>query len=204
VDAATYVALTSVGTRPYVCVEMNYFAYGSNLNTDHLRSWLTRWGVDPEELGPPRKANLPGYRLRTNYLRSNGIGACNIEPRPRSRVEGIVMTVTPSIREVLRLKEGHPHRYAEIEIVVTPFGKQRTVRAFTYIVTHQFALHFDVPVTQEYRRLILEGAASHRLSPPYQKHLRRILRTLCHERSSSDDAMTRISTRGTFCDLTLG
>jgi hypothetical protein len=76
------------------------------------------------------------------------------------------MTVTPSIREVLRLKEGHPHRYAEIEIVVTPFGKQRTVRAFTYIVTHQFALHFDVPVTQEYRRLILEGAASHRLSPP--------------------------------------
>jgi hypothetical protein len=52
VDAATYVALTSVGTRPYVCVEMNYFAYGSNLNTDHLRSWLTRWGVDPEELGP--------------------------------------------------------------------------------------------------------------------------------------------------------
>jgi hypothetical protein len=114
------------------------------------------------------------------------------------------MTVTPSIREVLRLKEGHPHRYAEIEIVVTPFGKQRTVRAFTYIVTHQFALHFDVPVTQEYRRLILEGAASHRLSPHYQKHLRRILRTLCHERSSSDDAMTRISTRGKFCDLTLG
>jgi hypothetical protein len=138
VDAATYVALTSVGTRPYVCVEMNYFAYGSNLNTDHLRSWLTRWGVDPEELGPPRKAILPGYRLRTNYLRSNGIGACNIEPRPRSRVEGIVMTVTPSIREVLRLKEGHPHRYAEIEIVVTPFGKQRTVRAFTYIVTHRY------------------------------------------------------------------
>jgi hypothetical protein len=36
------------------------------------------------------------------------------------------MTVTPSIREVLRLKEGHPHRYAEIEIAVTPFGKQRT------------------------------------------------------------------------------
>lgn len=194
-EAAPYVALTSMGTRPYVCVEMTYFAYGSNLNTDHLRSWLTRWGVDPEELGPPRKANLPGYRLRTNCLRSNGIGACNIEPRPRNRVEGIVMTVTPSIREVLRLKEGHPHRYAEIEIAVAPLGKQRTVRAFTYIVTHQFALHFDVPVTQEYRRLILEGAASHQLSPRYQKNLRRLLRPLSHERISSDEATTRIPTQ---------
>jgi hypothetical protein len=184
-----------MGTRPYVCVEMNYFAYGSNLNTDHLRSWLSRWGVDPEELGPARQAILPGYRLRTNYLRSFGVGACNIEPRPRSRVEGIVMTVTPSIREVLRLKEGHPHRYAEIKIAVAPFGKQRTVRAFTYIVTHQFALHFDVPVTQEYRRLILEGAASHRLSPHYQRHLRRMLRPLSHERVSPDEATTRIPTQ---------
>ena len=102
------------------------------------------------------------------------------------------MTVTPSVREALRLKEGHPHRYAEIEIVVTPFGMKRRVRAFTYIVTPRYYLPFDVPVTQEYRRLILEGAASHRLSPRHQKHLRRVLRALCHERVSSDELTTRI------------
>jgi hypothetical protein len=165
-----------------VCVEMNYFAYGSNLNTDHLRSWLTRWGVDPEELGPaqghpprlPPADQLPAFQWNRSLQH---------RAPPTEQGRGDRHDRHPIVREVLRLKEGHPHRYAEIEIVVTPFGKQRTVRAFTYIVTHQFALHFDVPVTQEYRRLILEGAASHRLSPHYQKHLRRILRTSCHERA---------------------
>ena len=152
-------------------------------------------GVDPDELGPVRRAILPGYRLRTNYRRSFGIGACNIEPSPRGKVEGIVMPVTPSIRRALRLKEGHPHRYAEIEIAVTPLGKKRTVRAFTYKVTPAYCLPFDVRVAQEYRRLILEGAASHQLSPHYQKHLRRMLRALCHERVSSDEATNRIPTQ---------
>jgi len=198
VDAAPYVALTSARVRSYVCVEMNYFAYGSNVNTGHLRSWLDRCGLAPDELGPPRKAILSGYRLRTNYLRSIGVGASNIEPRPRNRVEGIIMPVTPSVHEALRLKEGHPHRYAEIEIAVTPFGKQRTVQAFTYMVTPAYCLPFDVPVTEEYRRLILEGAASHRLSPRYQHQLRRMLQALYHPHISSDEATTRISTSGTF------
>jgi hypothetical protein len=192
------IALTSAKIRCYVCVEMNYFTYGSNLNTGHLRSWLMHWGVAPEELGPARKTILSGYRLRTNYLRSIGVGACNIQPSPRSKIEGVVMPVTRPIREVLRLKEGHPYRYAEIEIAVTICGRPRKVRAFTYIVTPRYCLPFDVPVTQEYRRLILEGAASHQLSPRYQQQLRRMLRALCHERISPDETTTRIPTQRIF------
>jgi hypothetical protein len=155
---------------------MNYFAYGSNLHTPHLRSWLVRCGVDPQELGPGWRATLDGYRLRTNYLCSHGAGAANIEPAPRRTVEGVIMTITPAVHRVLRAKEGFPHRYTEIEVAVVPCGKRQAVNAMTYVVIPEWCLPFDVPVTVWYRQLILEGAASHGLSPAYQRYLRRLLR----------------------------
>ena len=57
-----------------------YLAYGSNMNTDHLLEWLDRAGVPREEVSHPQRAILPDYRIRTNYLRSNSLGAANIEP----------------------------------------------------------------------------------------------------------------------------
>ncbi|MHC4093384.1 MAG: hypothetical protein ACYSVY_24450, partial [Planctomycetota bacterium] len=51
-----------------------------------------------------------------------------------------------------------------------------SVRAITYVVTPEHQLPFDLPVTPTYRRLVLSGAREHRLSPAYQKHLRRALK----------------------------
>jgi len=155
-----------------------YFAYGSNLNLPHLQDVLASHGADTGDLGLPRCAILQGYRLRTNYLSSTrGAGACNIEPDEGSIVEGAVMEISPAIREVLRIKEGWPHRYEEIMVDVLVGDRRESIRALTYVVTPDHALDLDMPVTPRYRRLVLDGARAAALSKSYQEQLARLLRT---------------------------
>ena len=86
---------------------MIYFAYGSNLNLRLLSRYLANHGVDADELRNSRPAILPDHKLRTNYLSIvHNAGACNIEPSPGHAVEGVIMEITESVREGLRIKEG--------------------------------------------------------------------------------------------------
>ena len=89
---------------------MLYFAYGSNINLDHLHEYLHTHGVKLDTELQPEHAILPNYRLRTNYFAgSHGAGACNIEYAPGyNRVEGVVIPITPAIQAALRIKEGYP------------------------------------------------------------------------------------------------
>ena len=157
---------------------MIYFAYGSNINLDHLRSYLEKHGVDPNEAAQAEHALLHDYVLRTNYFAgSHGAGACNIEPAPDHHVEGVVMSIIPAIQSILRVKEGFPRCYEEIDIVVNTASKRASVRALTYIVTPAHRLDIDLPVTAQYRALILAGAKHFDFSESYQEALRSKLRT---------------------------
>ena len=90
---------------------MRYFAYGSNINLDHLHDYLDTHGVTLDTELHAETGRLEGYALRTNYFAgSHGAGACNIEPAHDQRVEGVVMSITPAIQDVLRVKEGFPLR----------------------------------------------------------------------------------------------
>ena len=156
---------------------MLYFAYGSNLHVTHFRDYLDTHGVTLDtELGG-QHALLHNFRLRTNYYsNSHGAGACNIEPAPDHHVEGVVMAITPAIRDALRVKEGCPHRYEEIDVIVHTAATQEHVRAVTYVVTPMHRLDDDLPVTERYRSLILAGAKDFDFSESYQQMLRRLLR----------------------------
>ena len=158
---------------------MLYFAYGSNLNIPHLTEYLDTHGVTQEDTElKAEHALLHNFRLRTNYFSgSHGAGACNIEPEQAKCVEGVVMTITPAIQKILRVKEGHPHRYHETEVEVHTALTQAPVRALTYVVTPEYRLDVDLPVTARYRALILAGAKNFRLSESYQQSLRSQLRT---------------------------
>ena len=84
-----------------------YFAYGSNTNLPHVNAYLDTHGVTLDTESRARHALLHNFRLRTNYLSSSHrAGACNVEPAPDHHVEGVVMAITPAIRDVLRLKGG--------------------------------------------------------------------------------------------------
>ena len=157
---------------------MNYFAYGSNTNLDHLAEYLDTHGVTLDNEQKAEYAQLEGYRLRTNYFASSqGAGACNIELAPDHQVEGVVMAITPAIQNALRVKEGCPHRYEEIDVIVHTAATQAAVRALTYVVTPTHHLDVDLPVTARYRGLILDGAKHFGFTKGYQQQLRRLLRT---------------------------
>ncbi len=157
---------------------MLYFAYGSNLNLAHFTAYLVGHGMNGSAVENPERAILPAHRLRTNYLSCvHQAGACNIEPAPGHAVEGVAMEITPTIRSALRRKEGWPDRYQEIQIEVIIPPAKNGVAAFTYVVNPAFRLPVDIPVTEQYRRRILDGAAHLGLSQSYRKALDTILRT---------------------------
>lgn len=154
---------------------MIYFAYGSNINIEHLQSYLAQAGVDPGDITDVQHAILPRHRLRTNYFsRAHCAGACNIEPTSNGIVEGITMKITKSVREALRTKEGFPSCYEEVGIVA--HGASGDVAAFTYMVVPERRLLVDLLVTPLYRQLILDGAQANGLPQSYQRLLRRNLR----------------------------
>jgi len=154
---------------------MIYFAYGSNINIEHLQSYLVQAGVEFGDITNVQHVILPRYRVRTNYFsRAHCAGACNIEPTSNGIVEGITMKITKSVREALRTKEGFPSCYGEVEILA--HGASGDVAAFTYKVVRERRFLFDLPVTPKYRQLILDGAKESGCSQAYQRLLRRNLR----------------------------
>ena len=154
-----------------------YFAYGSNMNLVHLQEWLRRFDVEPDGACNPRRVVLRDHRLRTNYLTTSGLGAANIEMSPGDVVEGLLLRISPEAQEALRIKEGWPHRYDEIDVEVVVPSSRKTIQPFTYQVTSAHRLPIDVPVSQRYRALILDGARAAHLSRNYQAHLRTVLAT---------------------------
>lgn len=155
---------------------MKYFAYGSNIKLSHFRAFIKTFGGNPAEITDPRHAILRGYRLRTNHYSSlHGAAACNIELSPADHVEGVVMTITEDVLRLLRVKEGAPAVYQEIDV---DLALPKSCKAFTYVVTPQYALHEDFAVTAEYRNLILHGAKKFNFSPEYQEALRKQLKIM--------------------------
>ncbi len=154
----------------------NYFGYGSNMNVLYLKHYLEACGASPRGLGNQQRAILHGYRFRTNCLTESSGGAANIEPHEGSKVEGVIVEVSPEILKVLRDKEDWPDGYKEITVSVeVPALKRNDVPAFTYIVTQKYALPFDQPVSLDYRHIILAGAHRLGLSEAYCQHLEKQL-----------------------------
>ena len=157
---------------------MRYFAYGSNVNLGHLTDYLNTHGVTLDTELKAEYAQLDGYRLRTNYYTSrHRAGACNVEPAPDHHVEGVVMSISSAIQDALRVKEGFPLRYHEIEVIVHTAATRAPVRALTYVVTPAHRLEVDLPVTDRYKALILAGAKHFGFSKSYQHELQQRLRT---------------------------
>ena len=157
---------------------MRYFAYGSNLNLRHLQSWIAERGVGVDGVRDPLRAILDGFRLRTNYYSTgHDAGACNIERDSGDRVEGILLRVSASALEALRIKEGCPHHYVETNLHVFVPEVEGFVGAVTFVVHADRRLEYDLPVAEKYRQIVLGGAKAAGLTPKYQNRLKRILTT---------------------------
>ncbi len=106
-----------------------YFAYGSNMNPDHM----ARWVPEARAMGPGR---LDGYRLAfTIYSSGWQGGAANLEPDPSGHVWGVLWTMSEEGMLSLDTYEGHPTFYRREELAVT--GPEGPLEAWTYRVAHQ-------------------------------------------------------------------
>ncbi len=140
-----------------------YFAYGSNLNMDDLRSWCRRNGVEYPFYEPLGRAFLPDWEPVFNFhspMREGG--ALNIAERVGQLTPGALFRVRPGNSSgaegwaVLDRKEGAPHVYSRRRLfVLTEDGEQQ--EAVTYEVVPERREEGLVPPSGEYVAAVREG-----------------------------------------------
>ena len=135
-------------------VQKFYFGYGSNLNFDDLRAWSN--GAFPlSDFSFVSKAWLADYRLAFTYhSKTRNGGVLDIVRETGSTVPGAIFKIAGSAAEMLRRKEGYPHVYDEIAVVVrTEAGT--TIEAFAYQV--KLPSSSFVQPADEYVRVVRAG-----------------------------------------------
>ncbi|MBI2434256.1 MAG: gamma-glutamylcyclotransferase [Candidatus Hydrogenedentes bacterium] len=111
-----------------------YFAYGSNLNLEHLHDWCRSHGFTAAELHPKYQACLPDHELVFNYGSSRWDGGVlNLRRRPGQLVEGMVFEADEQTWKALDRKEGAPACYERFEATVLCDGEELQVRTYRVV-----------------------------------------------------------------------
>lgn len=142
---------------------MLYFAYGSNMDEQRMKS--------PDRCPSAKfifKALLPGHRLAFTRRTSAGTGAADIRRDAASSVWGAVYDITDSDRSQLDAREGVGlGAYRPIEVLVHPDGDfVREAKVLTYVVCNPEQAH--QPPSREYLGYLLDGAERWGLPEEYR------------------------------------
>jgi hypothetical protein len=150
---------------------MWYFAYGSNLNAAAVTEWCRHFGHRPPSLKGGKPAVLDNYRLGFPiYNEYWGGGTADIVYDPGKYVMGVLFDLSDSDLAALDQKVGRKLDsagrelgvYKRIDVKVAPLGKSDPVQAITYQGVN--ADRYQVPPTQHYMDLLIQGAYAHGLS----------------------------------------
>jgi len=157
---------------------MNYFAYGSNLNTKAVADWCRHHGHRPPAMRNARSAVLDNYRMCFPIFNEYwGGGTGDIEYDPGKYVMGCVFDVTEAemaiIDEKVARKLDSAGReigiYKRIDVTVAPHAKGEPLKAVTYQgVTVE---KYHIPPTQFYMEQVIQGAYSAGLSMMWISYL---------------------------------
>ena len=140
---------------------MFYFAYGSNMDPDGMR---TR-APDAVPLGAAR---LPGWRLTfTADDPDDGYGVPHIEPDPADEVWGVLWEIGDDDLRSLDAYEGNA--YTHDVVAVSHDG--RDVEAVVYLAT---PTGYRAP-SPGFMEVLVRGAEAHGLPPGYIERLRRVV-----------------------------
>ncbi len=140
---------------------MKYFAYGSNMLRQRLRSRI------PSSY-PIGIARLPSHRLAWHKEGKDGSGKCDIiaNELDDSSVWGVLFEIAPTEKDQLDKFEGCGHGYEDIIISVEFEGQD--IKALTYKATRKnsYFKPFDW-----YKGLVLAGAKENLLPEDYVKKI---------------------------------
>jgi 5'(3')-deoxyribonucleotidase/gamma-glutamylcyclotransferase (GGCT)/AIG2-like uncharacterized protein YtfP len=141
-----------------------YFAYGSNLSTDRK---VERTGAVRRVL----RCRLPEHRIVFNKRAQSGEGACaSIVRDPSSTVWGVAYLCDERAIDALDRYEGVTggHYRRETVEVITDDG--RRLEALTYVAGEDHLCDERLP-TDDYLRLLLDGASQHHLPEDYTRRI---------------------------------
>lgn len=158
---------------------MKYFAYGSNLNMKAVAEWCRLNGHRPPQVRDGKAAVLDNHRLCfpifSEYW-AGGIG--DIVYDPGKYVMGAIFDLDPDEMALLDLKVGRKLDdagvevgvYKHIEVTVAPLARGEPIRAITYQGTAP--AQYDIPPTQYYMDMVIQGAYRAGLSEMWIAYLR--------------------------------
>jgi hypothetical protein len=150
-----------------------YFAYGSNMNQEGLDQWCKCKGENLIRLINTCAARLNNYHLVFNYFSvSRNGGVANIMVSRGACVYGLLSEVTDADLATLRVKEGCPNCYEEIEVTVEKFDGTIVKGVKTYKVVPACETTDHQPPTRQYLSLIMSNVAKNNLPDSYIEYLR--------------------------------
>ena len=145
---------------------MYYFAYGSNIDTDHFIKFISKDHI--KVIGGAYINNhIFKYRkIKTSRLRS---GVANIEQRIYSRTYGVVYFIDDDTDlEKLDKKEGYinecnvNNKYNRIIIQATLINSNKQIKCFSYQINERFKSNESKP-RLEYINYLKRGNKIHKL-----------------------------------------
>ena len=142
-----------------------YFAYGCNMDSEHLSSLV---GMP---LLPGWAAVVEGWRLIFNKREADGSVVANIERAAGCRTMGVVYRLPREALPALDEYEGYPEEYSREVLWVEPLGRAARQAAFAYLARNEWVGGSGKPEA-EYRERLLRGARQHALPPAYIEWLR--------------------------------
>lgn len=154
-----------------------YFAYGSNMDLEDFKKYCSDKGHTDvtSEMKSVAVGKLENYDLLFNYYSvGRKGGAANIAPCAGKDVYGLIYEVSQNALDVIRIKEGCPKYYGEVELEVEMLGTSRKEKVLSYIVVKEREKKEHQPPTEEYLRLILENAIKNNFPEFYVKKLQAI------------------------------
>src|SRR2546430_6793958 len=150
---------------------MWYFAYGSNLNSRAVAEWARHFGHRPPAMKAGKPSVLDNYRLCFPIFSEYwGGGIADIVYDPGKYVSGALFDLNEAELKILDQKVGRKLDaggkevgvYKRIEVKIAPLGKAEPVMAVTYQGTN--VERYNIPPTQHYMDLVIQGAYSYGLS----------------------------------------
>ena len=147
---------------------MYYFAYGSNMDKEDLDKWCEEKGHPKIKFLSVLPAKLKGYKLTFNYFSTsrNG-GAANIMKSEGDCVYGLLIELTEDDLKTIRIKEGCPNNYKEIEVSVEEFDGTVVQGVKTYKVVKEHEKIKHQPPTKYYMQLIIRNARRYNFPDNY-------------------------------------
>ena len=142
---------------------MYHFAYGSNMNINELKKYITS---DVKIIGV---GYLDNYIFRYRKIKGRKLFAKgNIEKRNGSRVYGLVFEINSSL-EKLHKKEGVFNDIYQVEVFnITLLKNKKNVRGFSYIMTKNAIDQIGRP-SEEYKNNLVKTAIKYDFPLQYIK-----------------------------------